>query len=60
MLVIGLLMFLGGFTKSEFIVYKLLRARATHMWGENADKFLMIAGLIIALLSSLFFIGIWG
>lgn len=60
MLVIGLLMFLGAMTKSEFILYKLLHARAEKMWKENAHKFLMVSGLIIAGLSSMFFTNIWG
>lgn len=60
MLIIGLLIFLGSIVKSEFILYKLLHARAKIMWGENAHIFLMISGLIIAGLSSMFFLGIWG
>ncbi len=60
MLVIGLLMFLGAMFRSEFILYKLIHARAKNMWGDNAHTFLMISGLIVAGLSSMFFLNIWG
>lgn len=60
MLMIGLLMFTGALLKSEFIVYKLLHARAQKLWGDNAHVFLMISGLIIALLSTMFYFNIWG
>ena len=60
MLLIGLSMFLGAMMKSEFFLYKLIHARAQNLWGEKAHTFLMISGLIIAGLSSLFFTNVWG
>lgn len=60
MLVIGLGMFIGALTKSEFVIYRLFHARAKMLWGDNAHTFLMISGIIIAGLSSLFFLGVWG
>ena len=60
MLAIGAFMFISALTKSEFIIYKLLHARAKGLWGDHAHHFLMFSGVIIALLSSLFFLGIWG
>lgn len=60
MLLIGLLMFIGGLMKSDFILYKLLHARAEKLWKEKAHVFLSVSGLIVAGLSSLFFFGIWG
>ncbi len=60
MLIIGLLMFLGAMFKSEFVLYKLIHTKAKNMWGDNAHTFLMISGLIVAGLSSMFFLSIWG
>ncbi|AIO19230.1 hypothetical protein KQ51_01353 [Candidatus Izimaplasma bacterium HR1] len=60
MLLIGVLMFLGAMMKSEFILYRLIHARAEKMWGDNAHTFLMISGLIVAGLSSMFFLNVWG
>ena len=59
-LIIGLLMFVGALTKSESIIYRLFHARAKMLWGDNAHTFLMVVGLVIAGLSPLFFLGIWG
>jgi hypothetical protein len=60
MLIIGLFMFISAVLKSEFIVFRLFRERAKVLWGDNANVFLMVSGIIIAGLSSLFFLGIWG
>ncbi len=59
-LIIGLLIFVGALTKSEFVIYRLFHARAKMLWGDNAHTFLMVVGLVIAGLSALFFLGIWG
>lgn len=55
MFVIGVFMFLGGVYKSEWVIYRLLHARAKVLWGDYAHSFLMISGLIITLLGFLFF-----
>jgi|GEM_PF-778777 len=60
MLLIGVYIFISSVFKSEFIVYRLFHARAEKLWGDNAHVFLMVSGIIISLLSSLFFIGVWG
>lgn len=60
MLVIGLALFIGAFKKSEFILYRLLHARSRLLWGDHAHTFLMVSGLLIMGLSTLFFLGIWG
>ena len=60
MMLIGLYIFISALLKSEFIVYRLFHARAKIMWGENAHTFLMVSGLIIAGLSSMFFLNVWG
>ena len=60
MLLMGLYIFLSALIRSEFIVYKLFHARAKMMWGEHAHTFLLIVGLVISGLSSMFFLNIWG
>ncbi len=60
MTLIGLFMAISAYLKSEFIIYKLLHARAKLLWGDNAHTFLLVSGVIITGLSSLFFLGIWG
>lgn len=60
MLVIGLYIFISAILKSEFIVYKLFHARAKLLWGDNAHSFLMVVGIVITGLSSMFFLNIWG
>jgi hypothetical protein len=56
----GIYIFVSAILKSEFIVYRLFHARAKMMWGDNAHSFLMAVGIIIAGLSSMFFLNIWG
>ena len=60
MFAIGMFMFVCAIRKSEFIIYKLFLARAKVLWGEKAHTFLLVSGIIIMGLSSLFFLGIWG
>ena len=55
---IGLYIFVSALTKSEFIVYRMLAARAKLLWGDNVHTFLLVAGLLITGFSSLFFFGI--
>jgi hypothetical protein len=49
MIVIGILLFLGGLYRSQFIIYRLLVARSKILWKENTDKFHQIAGLLIVI-----------
>ena len=56
---IGLYIFVSALTKSEFIVYKLLAARAKLLWGDHVHTFLMVVGVLIMGFSSLFFFGIF-
>ncbi len=60
MLLMGLFIFISALIKSESIVYKLFHARAKLMWGDNAHSFLIVVGIIISGLSSMFFLNIWG
>jgi hypothetical protein len=58
--VIGLLMFLGGLTKSEFVVYRVVAARTRLIWGDNVHTFYIAAGLIVAVFGVLVAIGFIG
>lgn len=58
MVAIGMLMFLGGLTKSEFVVYRLLAARTRLLWGDNVHTFYMAAGLIVAVFGILVALGV--
>ncbi|KAB3529893.1 hypothetical protein F8154_14380 [Alkaliphilus pronyensis] len=60
MLLIGLFLFVSAIRKSEFIIYKLLVARSKILWGEKVHTFLLVVGIVIMGLSSLFFFNIWG
>jgi hypothetical protein len=57
---IGLLMFLGGLTKSEFVVYRVLAARTRLVWGDNVHVFYIAAGLIVAVFGVLVTMGFIG
>jgi hypothetical protein len=46
--------------KSEFIIYKLVVARAKILWGKNAHNFLMISGILPIIMGILMTIGIIG
>lgn len=60
MVLIGLFLLVSALKKSEFIIYKLFVARAKLLWGDNVHSFLLVVGVILMGLSSLFFFGIWG
>jgi len=60
MALIGLFIFVCALRKSEFIIYKLLVARSKLLWGDNVHSFLLVVGVILMGLSSLFFFNIWG
>ena len=54
---IGLFMLISSIMKSEFIIYKLLVARAKIIWGKNAHNFLMISGILVVIMGILMTIG---
>lgn len=60
MVLIGVFLLVSALKKSEFIIYKLLTARAKLLWGDNVHTFFVVVGVILMSLSSLFFFGIWG
>lgn len=59
MVLIGLFLFISALKRSEFIVYRLLYARSRLLWGEHAHTFLLVVGLVLLGLSSLFFLNVW-
>ena len=40
-------------------VYRLIRARASLLWGERADGFLLVAGALVALAGIAGLVGLW-
>lgn len=59
MLLIGLFLFVSAFNKSSFIIYRLFLERSRILWGDNAHTFLLVVGLILMSISSMFFLDIW-
>ena len=57
MAVIGLVMFIWGFRKSEFVIYRLLAARSKILWGENVHKFYQVVGILVILAGILIALG---
>lgn len=45
--VIGALLSLAGFTKSDFIIYRILILRSTALWKEKVHTFYTIVGIIM-------------
>ena len=60
MALVGLFMFVSALKKSKNAIYGLFVARAKLLWGERVHSFLLVVGVIIMGVSSLFFLGIWG
>lgn len=60
MVLVGLFMIVNAYTKSDFFIYKLIVARSKLLWGDNVHSFLLVVGVILVGLSSLFFLGVWG
>ena len=58
MVLIGLLMALGAAFKTEFILYRLLAARADACWGEKKHTFLLASGVMVMLFGGLIALGI--
>ncbi len=46
---IGVFLFVCGSTRSEFVVYRLLAARAKLLWGDRVHSFLQVVGILVAL-----------
>lgn len=54
---IGLIMFIWGLRKSEFIIYRILVARSKILWGENVHKFYQVVGIMIIFFGILLVLG---
>ena len=59
LVVIGLRIGLWARASSTSPVYRLLRARAALMWGERADRFMAVSGVMMAAWGLAGLIGIW-
>jgi len=55
---IGLALFIGGYLKSQFVLYRLLVARSKLLWGNNVHKFHQVAGLMVTAFGILLALGI--
>ncbi|MEE2643167.1 MAG: hypothetical protein VX768_21240 [Planctomycetota bacterium] len=56
---IGLLMSFWGTTKSEFVVYRILRARPKLFWGENVHRFFQVSGMAVVVMGVLMAFGVF-
>ena len=54
---IGLVMFIWGHRKSEFIIYRLLVSRSKILWGENVHKFYQVVGIMVIVFGILLVLG---
>ena len=59
LIAIGLRISLWARSSSETWPYRIFRARAALLWGERADRFLAVSGLMIAAWGLAGLIGIW-
>ncbi len=56
--IVGLLMLLGGLTKTDFVLYRILAARSRLLWGDNVHSFYVVVGLMVALFGVLVTTGV--
>jgi hypothetical protein len=59
MVLIGAFLSISGLLKSEFIIYKILAARAKILWGENVHIFFAVVGILVAIMGILFALGVF-
>ncbi len=53
----GLFMAVCGYSKSEFIVYRLMAARSRRLWGDNVHRFYQIVEVIVIVFGALVALG---
>jgi len=53
MAAIGLFMAVCSFTKSDFVVYRLLCARSRILWGDAVHRFYQVVGTVLIVLGVL-------
>ena len=56
MILVGVRIATWARASSSSGIYRLLQARASLLWGERADRFLLVAGALIALMG---LVGLW-
>ena len=59
MIAIGVRMTTWARASSPSGVYRLMRAKASLLWGERADGFLLVAGALVALMGVAGLVGLW-
>ena len=55
---VGLLMSLGGITKSNFFLYRMIVSRQRHFLGDRVHSYFIVAGLIMAVFGVLLAVGV--
>ena len=50
MILVGVRIATWARASSSSGIYRLLRGRASLLWGERADRFLLVAGTLVALM----------
>lgn len=53
----GLLLSIGGTTKSEFILSQLVAARSRLLWGSRVYQFHQVSGILVILFGLLIALG---
>jgi hypothetical protein len=59
MILVGVRIATWARASSSSGIYRLLRARASLLWGERADRFLLVAGALVALMGLAGLLGLW-
>ena len=59
MIAIGVRMTTWARASSHSNIYRLMRARASLLWGERADGVLLVAGALVALMGVAGLVGLW-
>ncbi len=56
--IVGLLMLLGGLTKTDFVLFRILASRSRLLWGDSVHSFYIVVGLMVALFGVLVTTGV--
>ena len=59
MILVGVRIATWARASSFSAIYRLLQARASLLWGERADRFLLVAGALVALMGLAGLVGLW-
>ena len=55
---VGMVMFMGGRTKSEFFLYRLFVGRSKILWGKHVHTFHQVGGIMVAIFGLLIAFGV--